>query len=67
MNNLRVLQAFGQIVVPKDASHLDQEFLIEHIVESKHFADYPPSVSFQRAFWKWVIQCIEATREASRR
>lgn len=66
MNNLRILQAFGQIVIPKDVGDLDQEFLVEYVLENKHFEDYPPSLTYQRSFWKWVIDNIEAKGEASR-
>jgi hypothetical protein len=64
MQNLRLLQAFGQIDIYRETQGpLDQDFLIRNILENQHFANYPPAATFERSFWKWVIQTIERVGE----
>lgn len=46
----------------KEAS-LDQARLIDGILLSSHFEKYPPSESYQLAFWKKVIEYLEALDE----
>jgi hypothetical protein len=64
MQNLKVLQAYGQIDIYREIQEpLDQDFLIRNILESQHFTNYPPAATFQRSFWKWVLQTIELAGE----
>lgn len=46
---------------PSYASSADelQEFLIEKLITSPHFQSYPPSRSYRRSFWKWIIMKLE--------
>ena len=36
-----------------------QEFLVQQILNSEHFNAFPPSPTFQRRFWKWVVEEVE--------
>ena len=40
-----------------------QEFLVEQILDSEHFNAFPPSPTFQRRFWKWIVEEIEGHGE----
>jgi len=42
-----------------------QSFLITHLLESRHFGEYPPATSYQRSFWKYIISVLEASGEVS--
>lgn len=42
-----------------------QCFLITHLLESRHFNEYPPAASYQRSFWKYIISVLEASGEVS--
>ena len=42
-----------------------QRDLIDHILDNAHFTDYPPSLSYQKRFWKWVVEKIEEADESA--
>ena len=64
MQNLKTLRSFGQIDIYREIQEtLDQEFLITTILENSHFKRYPPAATFERSFWKWVIQTVERAGE----
>ncbi|KIM22862.1 hypothetical protein M408DRAFT_332723 [Serendipita vermifera MAFF 305830] len=65
MQNLKILRDFGRLEIFREASqYLDQEFLIKAILEDHdHFRNYPPAATFERSFWKWVIDTVETRGE----
>ena len=46
-----------------DLLHTVQDNLVEKLILSPHFDRYPPSVTYQRSFWKYVTLGIEAEGE----
>ncbi|EIN13827.1 hypothetical protein PUNSTDRAFT_59428 [Punctularia strigosozonata HHB-11173 SS5] len=36
-----------------------QNFLLDHILWSKHASSYPPSKMYQASFWKWSVSVLE--------
>lgn len=43
--------------VPFSAAH---DFLLQRLLLSPHFNDYPPSRQYQITFWKWAIEWLES-------
>lgn len=67
-DELLLLRVFGALQLPSQyCSSLNvyglQEFILEKILLSSHFEKYPPSKAYQRLFWKWVVERIEADSE----
>ena len=66
-----VLQSYGRLncvnnlEIPVDELESLQSFLIIHLLESRHFSEYPPATSYQRSFWKYIISVLEAGGEVS--
>lgn len=66
-----ILQSYGRLKrinnleIPIDEVKDLQSFLITHLLESKHFNEYPPATSYQRSFWKYIISVLEASGEVS--
>lgn len=57
---------YGSLSSPKclpNSMGTNQDDLIEGLIFDEHFSTYPPSVSYQRVFWKHVVNCIEAADE----
>ncbi|KAG8836700.1 hypothetical protein FRC18_010847 [Serendipita sp. 400] len=64
MDDFKLLQGFGQLCIDKSIKNgVNQDFLIREIIESAHFREYPPAPSFQKSFWKWIIDSIEESNE----
>lgn len=36
-----------------------QTFLVNDLLLNAHFSHYSPSLSYQRVFWKWVLENLE--------
>lgn len=62
MGNFDLLKAFGQLSY-YDESILDQEYLIANIIESTHFKQFSPSTTFERSFWRRIIDQLESSGE----
>lgn len=64
-----ILQSYGRLKridnLEMLVDELDglQSFLITHLLESRHFNEYPPATSYQRSFWKHIIFVLEASGE----
>lgn len=61
-----ILQAFASLTPIRNLSWPTtataeeiQPFLIDQFISSEHFRLYPPSVTYQKSFWKWIISRIE--------
>jgi len=39
-------------------------FLLHSVFLSSHFSSYPPSLQYQRNFWKWVLENLENAQKA---
>ncbi|KAF7337698.1 Protein-lysine N-methyltransferase EFM3 [Mycena sanguinolenta] len=64
----QILRGYASLVPPSRLqfpSHLQtqviHDFLVDHILSNLHFQTYPPSVDYQRSFWKWIIPLLEKT------
>ncbi|KAJ7216779.1 hypothetical protein B0H12DRAFT_1241806 [Mycena haematopus] len=62
----QILRGYAALVPPSRLqfpSHLQtqviHDFLVDHILLSLHFQNYPPSADYQRSFWKWMIPHLE--------
>lgn len=64
-----ILQSYGRLKrinnleIPVDELEGLQSFLITHLLESRHFNEYPLATSYQRTFWKHIIFVLEASGE----
>ncbi|KAF9513011.1 hypothetical protein BS47DRAFT_1010622 [Hydnum rufescens UP504] len=61
-----IQQVYGALLPAKNLPeplHTLQGDLVDQIILNPHFEIYPPSVTYQRAFWKYVTQTIEAADE----
>ena len=38
-------------------------FLLHSVFLSPHFLSYPPSLQYQRNFWKWVLENLEIAQK----
>ncbi|KAI0673724.1 putative methyltransferase-domain-containing protein [Trametes maxima] len=60
-----VLRAYATLQPPKLIETREIQFnalhgcLLDHILLSPHFQEYPPSKQYQAAFWKWAIARLE--------
>jgi hypothetical protein len=68
-DQLLFLRVFGALQLPTsqyfssvNVSSL-QGFIVENILLSSHFDEYPPSRAYQLLFWKWIVARIEAEGE----
>lgn len=59
------LKRINDLEIPMDEVENLQSFLITHLLESRHFNEYPPATSYQRSFWKYIISMLEASGEVS--
>ncbi|KAK7063811.1 protein-lysine N-methyltransferase EFM3 [Favolaschia claudopus] len=64
----QLLRGYASLTPPNRLqypSHLQtrivHDFLLEHILLSPHFEQYPASSDYQKSFWKWVISRLEQT------
>lgn len=42
-----------------------QEILVDDILLSSHFREYPPSLQYRRTFWKTLLEKLEAMDQVS--
>lgn len=61
-DTVRDFGALRPISIP-DGCTIDQAQLVGSILLSRHFQKYPPSESYQLAFWKRIIEHLEARDE----
>jgi hypothetical protein len=70
--DLTLLKTFGSLSSPdcfkeflaQDGAQTD---IIDQILLSEHSRQYPPSQSYQRLFWKYVIEQLELADEVNTR
>ncbi|KAK2459991.1 hypothetical protein APHAL10511_007997 [Amanita phalloides] len=62
----KIFRAYSSLAPPKSLcipSHVLftelQEFFISTLLLNPHFHQYPPSVQYQKGFWKWAILAME--------
>jgi hypothetical protein len=63
---MSIQQIYGALLPAKNLPeplHTVQGDLVDQIILNPHFEICPPSVTYQRAFWKYVTQTIEAAGE----
>ncbi|KAI0316493.1 hypothetical protein OF83DRAFT_1264688 [Amylostereum chailletii] len=54
------LMPVKSISIPSELTFQEvHDFLLENILLNNHLTAYPPSTSYQEAFWKWVIKVLE--------
>ena len=40
-----------------------QNELVNELLQTTHFQDFPPSRDFRRLFWKYIVEYLEAASE----
>jgi hypothetical protein len=62
-----LLRSYAALVPPKllsFPSHIPlpeiHDFLLHHLLLNDHLKAYPPSTTYQRAFWKWAIDHLNS-------
>lgn len=61
-----LLRAFFGLTPPNDLIFPSEckfqsinKFLVYGILLNPHFRQYPPSIQYQKRFWKWIIENLE--------